>query len=469
MAGADGRDERHDDGALSRRAVLQLAAGAAAWMLVGGCGGTGRRGSRVPEPAGFLRTRWLSDPWSLGSYSYLPVGATPADRAALATPVADRLFFAGEATSSEHPSTVHGAAASGRRAAREVAAVASQDEHVVVIGAGIAGLSAARALHDQGRSVEVLEARNRIGGRVDTVRPKGWPVPIERGANWIHDIRASDLASRLDGLGVATAPFDYGQAALGAARKRVADVDALVRPAEEALAAALEWANARDSDRSIADALVQSGAAADFGPDLLQGFAEAEFTTEYGASIGELSAFWGTDEGTEGDDRIVLGGFGALARELASGLVVRRGVPVERVSWTASGVRLVVGEAEPVAADRVVVTLPLGVLKAGAVAFDPPLPGAHQYAISALGMGLLDKLWLRFDEPFWNEEALTWTSVSPVGGVRLEWCNLLPLTGEPVLLALFGGPQARALTSRSDRELVGAAVASLQAFADAGW
>ena len=84
-------------------------------------------------------------------------------------------------------------------------------------------------------------------------------------------------------------------------------------------------------------------------------------------------------------------------------------------------------------------------------------------------MGLFDKLWLRFDEPFWNEEALTWTSVSPVGGVRLEWCNLLPLTGEPVLLALFGGPQARALTSRSDRELVGAAVASLQAFADAGW
>ncbi|MFQ3661278.1 MAG: FAD-dependent oxidoreductase [Chloroflexaceae bacterium] len=77
-------------------------------------------GPRIPEPTGFVRTRWAADPFARGSYSYLPPGATPADRQALAAPLNGRLFFAGEHTSVEHPATVHGAFLSGRRAAREV-------------------------------------------------------------------------------------------------------------------------------------------------------------------------------------------------------------------------------------------------------------------------------------------------------------------------------------------------------------
>jgi monoamine oxidase len=401
----------------------------------------------------------MADPWSLGSYSYLPVGATPADRVALATPAAARLFFAGEATSSEHPATVHGAAASGIRAAKQIASLSSPGERIVVIGAGIAGLSAARTLHEGGLNVQIVEARSRIGGRIDTVRPTGWPVPVERGANWIHDVGASDLAVTLEALEVATAPFDYRQAVLGATGRRVADVDGLIGPAEEAIAAALSWA----------DALRQSAAAANVAPTVLRGLAEAEFATEYGASIAELSAHWGTEEGTDGDDRIVLGGFGALVDDLAAGLQVRLSSPVRRIAWTGKGVRLDIEGAEPVTGDRAIVTLPIGVLKAGAVAFSPPLPDTNADAIATLGMGLLDKLWVRFDEPFWREEMLRWTSINPVGGIRLEWFNLLPLTGEPVLLALLGGPQAREWTGRPDKELTGAAVASLQAFADAGW
>jgi monoamine oxidase len=74
-----------------------------------------------PRPDGWLQTRWAADPFALGSYSYLPVGSSPDDRAALAEPVGGRLFFAGEATALDFPSTVHGALMSGWCTAQELA------------------------------------------------------------------------------------------------------------------------------------------------------------------------------------------------------------------------------------------------------------------------------------------------------------------------------------------------------------
>jgi monoamine oxidase len=77
-------------------------------------------GSNVPEPAAVLQTRWKSDPWSLGSYSFDKLGATGDDRDTLAASIDRRIFFAGEATHRTMYSTVHGAYLSGRRAAREI-------------------------------------------------------------------------------------------------------------------------------------------------------------------------------------------------------------------------------------------------------------------------------------------------------------------------------------------------------------
>ena len=77
-------------------------------------------GRSIPEPASVLQTRWKSDPWSLGSYSFDKLGATPRDRDALAAPVEDRIYFAGEATHRTMFSTVHGAYLSGCRAANEI-------------------------------------------------------------------------------------------------------------------------------------------------------------------------------------------------------------------------------------------------------------------------------------------------------------------------------------------------------------
>ncbi|MFZ1542359.1 MAG: FAD-dependent oxidoreductase, partial [Candidatus Microthrix parvicella] len=115
---------------MERRQLLRMGATGGAWWATlataGGCSSqrdaerNATRGSTstrqpVPEPTAMVRTNWSKDPWARGSYSYLPVGATPELRRALGTPIDDRLFFAGEATDLGDPGTVHGARASGMR------------------------------------------------------------------------------------------------------------------------------------------------------------------------------------------------------------------------------------------------------------------------------------------------------------------------------------------------------------------
>lgn len=435
-----------------------------------GANNTGADVSRpgaVPTPAGMVRTSWSTDPYALGSYSYLPVGATPQARAALAEPVGGRLFFAGEAVHADNPATVHGAQATGYAVAAAVDNEADAGELIVVVGAGIAGATAAQALVAAGHEVIVVEAQARVGGRLHTVRPAGWPVPVERGASWVHAIHASNLADELDALGVATVPFEYADVVVGADGE-LADDD-FTDGVSDAVEAAIEWADELDDDVSLADALVQSGAAAEVDAAALAHFLRTELTTEYGADADELSAWWGTEEGSEGDDLLVVGGYGALVDAALTGLEVRLGWPVAGVAHGDDGVVVTGPGGEVIEADRVIVTVPLGVLKAGAIAFDPPLPAGHQQAIEAMAMGLLDKVWLRWDEPWWSETAEQWTRVAAADDSFTEWFNLAGLTGAPVLLGLVGGAEARGWAARSDDEVLAAALASLDQFRAAGF
>ncbi len=77
-------------------------------------------GDAVPEPEAMAFPRWLSDPWSRGGYSYPGVGSATQDRADYARPLADRLFFAGEATEPVEYGTVHAALWSGEQAAEAI-------------------------------------------------------------------------------------------------------------------------------------------------------------------------------------------------------------------------------------------------------------------------------------------------------------------------------------------------------------
>jgi len=473
---------------ITRRTLLKGGAVVVLYSAAAGCasdGSSGPAGSApatpgasqggtdgaVPDPEAWTITRWRADPFTRGSYSFLAVGSSPDDRRALAAPVGDRLFFAGEATSVDDPATAHGALTSGRDAASAVAEVAEPGAAVLVIGAGMAGLGAARRLHDAGFAVRVLEGRDRLGGRTFTDDSLG--LPLDLGASWIHGTDGNPLTALADELGVErSAPTDwdneweYGPDGDELDGATAAAADSAL---EDVLAYAAQQSEDREEDAPLRDVVEEAFADLDLEPDVelvARHYVNTTVEHEYAGALEDLSAWWWDEgEGYPGDDVLLVPGYVALVDGLADGLTVDTGVVVDTVAVGEDGSGAVVrdtggGEHR---ADHVVVTLPLGVLQAGDVTFDLPLPEAKQTAIGRLGMGLLDKVYLRFPEVFWDADAdaIGWTS--PDGDGRwAEWLNLAKVTGEPVLLAFNAVGYAEQVEALDDEEVVADAMAVLR-------
>lgn len=340
-----------------------------------------------------------------------------------------------------------GAGARGRR------------RRVIVVGAGMAGLGAAAELRRAGVETIVLEARDRIGGRVHTVDDLG--APVDLGAAWIHDSRGNPLTALARRERLATVPTDYERVALrrpGGAAVPGAEVEAAAGAQERidaALAAAAEDASPADPlppalARARAAARVPAGAGAPL--DWLLG---NTIPLDLAADVRELSVL-GYDEGETydgGDDLLLRRGAGALVAALARGIDVRRATPVREVRRRDDGVTVVTASGERISGDGCVVTVPLGVLQAGAVRFSPPLPGDARRAIRRLGFGLLDKVILRYETPWWDAGVTLGVVGAPVGETVSAF-DLGPVTGWPILVAFTGAAYARRLERLGDAALV---------------
>jgi hypothetical protein len=470
---------------ISRRAFLTGSLSGAAVLVLAACttdapSPAPTTGGPTPTPteaptapagvaaAGFLRSRWADDALAGGSSSYLATGSTVTDRLTLAGSLDDRLFFAGEAVAARHAGTVHGARASGFDVADQVASVAAEGERVAVIGAGIAGATAARALADRGFDVVVVEARDRIGGRIHTVADGSWPFPVE--------------------LGVSTL-FGEASPALVAAQVAARTADGATTDLTGALATALATASAWADDTDGYDSGGGTGGGpgisarqvfAESGADRVSstpdatGVSDAErvaflldtvLPARFGAEAGDLAMRQVGDDLLPLDATLVTGGLESFVTGLLDGLDVLRGSTVVSVQYGDQGVGLRLATGESLSADRVVSTIPLGVLKQGAVEFEPELPAAYTSAVESLGMGDQEVLWLRFDRAFWSTEATVWAVLDDTASDRL-FVNLMPSTGEPILVSLTGGDAGRAAATLDDDEAVTAALASLEPYLD---
>ncbi len=445
---------------ISRRRLLGLLGASA---LAASCGRSGRGEDEaavtLPAPASAIITRWRDDPYARGSYSYLRVGSTPADRVALRLPIDNTLFFAGEATSSDYPATVHGALLSGRRAAQEVLVAGGADDAIAVVGAGAAGLGCARVLADAGRTVTVVEARDRIGGRVWTIDHEG--TPLDLGASWIHGVENNPLAELAAAAQQPLGTTDYEEVAI-----RKAAGERLPQGAFTRVDAALRR-GLRDA-ASFPDALAQALATLDGDHAALGRYrASAEIEHEFAADLADLSPD-ALEEGDEfaGDDVVLPGGYVRLLEPLAEGLDLRLGTAVSVVRQASAGVRLETNRG-PIEVARCVVTLPLGVLQSGSVAFEPPRPDAMAGAIDRLGMGLLDKAILFFPRKFWDDADLL-GFVPESGSEWIEWLNLERHWGEPALMGFNAGSTAENIAAMGDAEIVDSAMGALRSMYGTG-
>ena len=332
------------------------------------------------------------------------------------------------------------------------------DETVLVIGAGIAGLAAASELRASGfADVVVLEARDRIGGRVWTAN-LGGTVPVDLGASWIHGVRGNPITDIARQSGIETRPTDWDNAVLhfherGAPTSDTSDLDGF-------------WTHAdtrpRASLRSILDDYLETHALSAGQRQYLEHLLNTTVEHEYGADLADLS-LESVDGGSEygGNDVLFPGGYGQIVEALSDGLEVRLGQAVTAIDHSGAQVVATTASGASFEADRVVVTLPLGVLKNGLVSFSPPLPAAKRQAIADLKMGVLNKTCLLFEDVFWEPGVEAIGYVGPGRGQWAETLSLHPYTGQPVLMMFNAGAYGAEIESLADREIVTEATAAL--------
>ena len=307
---------------------------------------------------------------------------------------------------------------------------------VAIVGAGAAGIAAARALVRAGMRVLVLEARERTGGRAVTKVLDG--VPVDLGAHWLHSVRVNPLVPLARArAGIERASYGYGFFLNGrpACRADRAAFERAVEAAEWRIASRGEAA-ARVSGAGDVDAATAMG---DLGPwTAAAAFSKGDL--DCGAEPGALSAHdvWRADDH---GDALVPGGLGRLVAGLAEGLPIRLDAAVEAVRWRPGGVRLI-GRGFAVEARAAIVTAPVPVLQAGAIVFDPPLPAVTREALGAFHASAYEHAVIALDDAPWGAKRDRYT-ISIAGGHHLALFGAIG--GRPLHYAELCGADARTL------------------------
>jgi monoamine oxidase len=346
---------------------------------------------------------------------------------------------------------------------------------LVVIGAGLAGLAAAREAVASGASVVVLEARERVGGRVLN-EEIGGGVVVEVGGQWIGPTQ-DRLAALAEELGVQTFPtygegenvFEYA----GSLRRYAGaiprinplvllDVERAQRKLNRLarrvpLEAPWEAPGASRLDAQTAAAWLRRNLATRGGRTLLELGIEAVWAVQpedmsllhvlfYIHSAGSLELLFDTEGGAQ-QDRFV-GGSQLVPLRMAEELGAERvvlGAPVRRIEHGADGV-VVQAEGAVARGRRAIVAV--APTLAGRIAYDPPLPGYRDQLTQRMPLGTVAKCMAIYDEPFWRAEGLSGQGTSDTGPVKLTYDNSPPGGSPGVLLGFLEGRHARELGRR---------------------
>ena len=331
-------------------------------------------------------------------------------------------------------------------------------ERVVVIGAGIAGLAAAAELQSKGfEDIVVLEARDRVGGRIWTDRI-GDGNPVDLGASWIHGVKGNPIAAFARANAIETSVTDYDNRVVHFhGREPPQGANAAFRALRQ-----LARKRPRASLASVYEEYVGAGGLDAHERQYLDYQLNTVVEHEFGTDIANLSLTSITGgQASPGHDVVFPAGYAQVVDALTADLYIRCGEAVTAVDHSGSSVVLATDSGATYEAARVIVTIPLGVLKHGDPSFRPALPMRKQQAIKGLGMGVLNKTCLLFDDVFWEEDTELIGYVGPRTGQWAETLSMYSYSGMPILMMFNAGAYAAEIEGLSDDETAALALAAL--------
>lgn len=346
------------------------------------------------------------------------------------------------------------------------------DIDTLIVGAGIAGLTAARILARHGRSVVVLEARDRVGGRVWTSRSDG--NVLDLGASWIHGVDGNPVADAAAAFGIRTTEFTVGsyqpdgrpiayyspagtRLSAQAAADFAADVHRFAASSTSTIASAepmTTFGHATEATLALFDWDTERA-------ERVREFVWHRSEEQAGASVDDLDAHGLDDDSIEGDEVVFPDGYDELALRLADGLDIRFEHIVTRVRRGESGVTIDT-QRGTFAAARAVVTVPVGVLKSAQFVFDPPLPEPVAGALDGLEMNAFEKVFLQFPVKFWDEDVYAIRQQGAAGRWWHSFYDVSPVDGPPMLLTFAAGSCARETRTWSDESIGESVMAALR-------
>jgi monoamine oxidase len=336
---------------------------------------------------------------------------------------------------------------------------------VAVIGAGLAGLAAARQLHNAGYEVVVYEADSVIGGRIRTDRSTD--IEFDLGASWIHGVNGNPIKTLADDAGAQSIESDFYDVACYRAGGVPVPLEEFMAKEEEFYAVINNLSASGAIGTGFEQVfLAQYPQYAD--DDLMRFFISSYLTFDTGDLDLLSSALY--DEGEEygGVERIIGNGYDRLINELASGIDVSLYSTAHGIDT--SGVRPKVnvtpGPANstgPMTAefDHVIVTIPLGILKYGGITFCPSLPSTKLEAIQSIGFSSVEKFLFRWEATFWDDALFL--AFAPAIPDRFNYfINMNRVkVGSNALMTFCYADEARASLSKSDGQLMDEVMAHL--------
>jgi monoamine oxidase len=303
---------------------------------------------------------------------------------------------------------------------------------IAVIGAGAAGIGAARRLREAGTvSLVVLEARDRVGGRVHTIAPKGFP--LDRGAEWLHSADRNPLSPIARHLGFSV-------------HRRPPEWTTRLRRSGETIEAEEEWIALRQAQRLARRRAAMEAEDGSLAIVLQPGgrwneLLEATSSWANGAELDQVSIKdYVRYEDSETNWRLGEG-YGSLFKALAEGLPVACAAAVSRVDHRGRAIRLETARGTVTAA-QVIVTAPTSIIAQEVIRFDPPLPDKLA-AAAGLPLGVDDKLFISLDGPLPGIEHDIYLVGSTTSRATMSY-QVRPL-GRPAIYCFFGGLFAAAL------------------------